>query len=203
MKLLWGVFLLIFIHSYICQENKPRILNGFEAPTDAFPWMVSIRLSLFGQLIHICGGAIISDTFVLTAASCLQPAIIFPNLLSIKAGIHDFYNESEETEQLRNVSQIILHPNYTSNNQLNNIALAKVSLPFNIKTLSVSTISISNLALLENINLTTIGWGFTTNQTNSSISTSSLQQITVQENIQCTQNLSINPMTQLCAAGRR
>ncbi|CAF4832682.1 unnamed protein product [Rotaria sp. Silwood1] len=162
--------------------------------------MVSVRFDVLGSVTHMCGGAILSDIFVLTAANCFVQLTAFPNWFSIKAGIHNIYIENQETEQLRTVSQIILHPNYSSVNYLSNIALVRVSSPFNIKGLSVSTISLSNLTLLENMDLITIGWDFTTNSSNTSIPSPFLQQITVQENVPCSQK-SIDPNTQLCATG--
>ncbi|CAF2085262.1 unnamed protein product [Rotaria magnacalcarata] len=194
------LFFLIFIHVYTCQENEAKISEGSEASVDAFPWMVSVLFGFGNNLKHLCGGAILSDTFALTAANCVSQGVFFPIFFSVKAGIHNMYNGSEDVEQLRTISQVILHPNYSAANFLNNIALIRVSPPFNIKTLSVSTISLSNLTSLQNMNLTTIGWGLATNQSNVSMASTFLQEVTIQENVECT-NKAIDPRTQLCAAG--
>lgn len=191
----------MFMRIYLCQENNAKIFDGSQASNDTFPWMVSLRLSYSNILIHLCGGTILSDVFVLTAASCFQRLTIFPILFSVKAGITTISNETDPTEQLRTLSQIILHPNYSAENFRNNIALARVSLPFNLKDLRVSPIALSNLTSLENVDLTTIGWGSSDIQPNSTVRSIALEQITVQENVQCTKN-SIDPSTQLCARGR-
>jgi hypothetical protein len=72
-----------------------------------------------------------------------------------------------------------------------------------MKTLSVAAISLSNLTSLENMNLTTVGWGLMTNRTNSTGPTIFLQQIIIQENVRCSQNVVIDPDTQLCATGEK
>lgn len=189
------------LHIYVCEANQVKIIGGSETSTDTFPWMVSIGIGYPNAPRHLCGGTIVSDIFVLTAANCVAALTLFPSLLSIRAGIQNIYNISAGNEQFQSVSQILLNPNYDSVKFLNNIALVRVSSPFNTTTLSVSTILLSNLTLLENMNLTTIGWGLTTNQTNASVAPMFLQKITVQEIIECTENSS-DPQTQLCAPGR-
>jgi len=164
--------------------------------------MVSIRLSLL-ERIHLCSGVLVSDIFVLTAARCFDRRLSFIRFFSIQAGIHSIYNESEATEQLRLIPQIIIHPNYTANKFLNNLALVRVSQSFNIESFSVSTISLSNLTSLEDMPLITVGWKFMANQSDSSLPSTFLQQMTVRENVQCTKNKSFDSKTQLCAIGEK
>ena len=51
----------------IAQIRKGKIINGTEAAAGQLPWLVSIHQ--WGG--HHCGGVIISDRWVLTAAHCL------------------------------------------------------------------------------------------------------------------------------------
>lgn len=195
MKLLATLFFLTFICNYICQVDDSN------EQINPFPWIVSIRFGRFGEFRYVCSGVIISDIFVLTAASCFDRVSNLYSLFSIRAGIDNFSDEIKPTEQLRKVSQIIIHPNYTANKFLNNIALVRVAQPFNITLFVVSTIQLSNLTSLDNMDLLTIRWDYIRNQSNSSIINVFLQEIIVQEDIEYTRNKSVNPIIQLCAVG--
>lgn len=52
-----------------------RIVGGFDATFNSVPWQASIRYipydGLFGNG-HICGGSLINNRTILTAAHCLQ-----------------------------------------------------------------------------------------------------------------------------------
>ena len=48
-----------------------RIVGGMEADKWEFPWLVSLQLKENGVNEHYCGGSIISDNYILTAAHCV------------------------------------------------------------------------------------------------------------------------------------
>ena len=202
MKILFIGLLLSFIGTNLCEKHQTRIFGGTEPAINTFPWMVSVRIDGLNTLAHICGGTLISDSFVLTSVSCLQSTLIFTSILSVKAGIHRVFNDTEENAQLRRVTRVITHPNYNATNLLNDLALVIVDKPFNIKGLSVSTITFSNETNLRDVELIAIGWGFAENATNTTVPPLSMQQVTIRENVECTNEIAANPKTQLCAAGK-
>ncbi len=197
-------FLLIFFlhllteYDVASEKDHARIFDGSEAPAHTYPWMVSIRLNFLGLVKRDCGGVILSNIFVLTAASCFQNLTVFAPYFSIKAGLHTIGSISETTEQTRLVLQLIQHPNYTNTSYLNDLALVRVSPPFRLEKSTVYPIKLSNLKSVENMNLTIIGWS----ESNPGVMPISLKKVIVQENVQCTQRKSVDPLTQLCASGK-
>ena len=54
-------------------SGNDRIIGGRTALDGEFPWQVSIRRysSIKSEFVHICGGSIISDQWILKAAHCV------------------------------------------------------------------------------------------------------------------------------------
>ena len=119
-----------------------RIIGGEEAaPMDA-PWQVQIlaktllnvllfwKVSLrnfFGGISHFCGGSIIHEDWVLTASHCLDGLSVLQ--FDVMAGQHNIHLPDLH-EEVRLVSKMFLHPNYTWNDKEFDIGLVKVTTPF-------------------------------------------------------------------------
>ena len=71
---------------------KSKIVNGEETPINKYPWMVAVMyINKAGDLSQFCGGSIISDKYVLTAAHCLSPK----DETYVRLGDHDYEQEGE------------------------------------------------------------------------------------------------------------
>lgn len=65
----WAILCLFqIIQSGKSENNINRIVGGYPTEKDQLPYQVSLRI----QNHHICGGAIISNQHVLTAAHCVM-----------------------------------------------------------------------------------------------------------------------------------
>ncbi|CAN9509073.1 unnamed protein product [Ophioblennius macclurei] len=99
-----------------------RIVGGGDAPAGAWPWQVSIHLSNF----HICGGTVISEQWVLTAAHCILSPDASEYILYFGRATQAGINPNEVS---RTLSQIITHPNYNNTLFNNDVALMRLRNP--------------------------------------------------------------------------
>ncbi|XP_015121520.1 chymotrypsin-2-like [Diachasma alloeum] len=83
-----------------------KILNGNDANLGEFPWMVSIQY----EGLHICGGAIISERHILTAAHCFVGKYPAPynKDITVVTGSVDKYSGGQTHE----VATVIPHENF-------------------------------------------------------------------------------------------
>ncbi|XP_078405738.1 ovochymase-2-like [Cetorhinus maximus] len=83
-----------------------RIVGGKESEPGAHPWQVSLKR----RKTHYCGGTIISEKWVLTAAHCIRDRNIL-TVLKVTAGEYNLKNLDKE-EQTQTVKRIIIHPKF-------------------------------------------------------------------------------------------
>ncbi|XP_051765562.1 mast cell protease 1A-like isoform X1 [Ctenopharyngodon idella] len=106
------------------------IVNGREAKPHSRPYMVSVQ----AKKQHICGGFLISDRFVMTAAHCRE---IF-SVLTVVLGAHDLQQTNLDRIKVDFYHE---HPNYNKKTFHNDIMLLRlekhVELNDNIKWISI------------------------------------------------------------------
>lgn len=106
--------------------RSTRIIGGEDAIDGSWSMIVSLRF--YGSTEHFCAGTLLSDSFVLTAAHCVDHFSSSTAInITIYAGITSQL-DSDGSE--RGVTEIHLHPNYTNRPLfLNDIALLQLDRP--------------------------------------------------------------------------
>ncbi|XP_036944129.1 chymotrypsin-like protease CTRL-1 [Acanthopagrus latus] len=103
-------------------NTNPKIVGGHAAVEGAWPWQVSLQYS--DQ--HLCGGSLINDQWVLTAAQCLIS--LNPSNFKVILG-RDALNSTSPNEEIRIVYRLIRHPAYNPNTFNNDVGLVQLSSP--------------------------------------------------------------------------
>lgn len=83
------------------------VVGGRAATRHQFPWIVSLRNT---QNIHFCGGFILSDRWIGTAAHCTQGRFASPEQIIAATGAHTLTDGNRHR-----VIRLVNHPRYNRN----------------------------------------------------------------------------------------
>lgn len=191
------------------EQELGRIVNGEEAREGSLPYQVSLQLHYGGKLesqkyAHFCGGALIGERYVITAAHCMKMASS-SSRIKIVGGTNDISNKSSPAFR---VKKIIRH-NYNVDTKENDLALLELDVTSetlsNIENLSPISLCRSNFELPGRRCIVS-GWGHM--KARGSHVTEKLRQasLMVLKPSVCTKLLSAFPWdsiknTMLCAGG--
>uniref|UniRef100_A0A3B4ZYT6 Coagulation factor IX n=1 Tax=Stegastes partitus TaxID=144197 RepID=A0A3B4ZYT6_9TELE len=147
---------------FFLQPSRPfkRIVGGQEVVPGEIPWQVMLARSS-GQLF--CGGSILSERWIITAAHCLVEA---GGSFSIRVGEHNIHI-NEGTEQDYDVLEQHVHPRYNATVSLYNHDIALIYLKTSITfSTTVRPVCIGPKAFTEALvkgssPATVSGWGRT------------------------------------------
>jgi secreted trypsin-like serine protease len=136
------LFEIILKQIYTCSANSvdlTKIVGGQAVSSQTWKWAASLRRSSSNS--HFCGGSIISDSHILTAAHCTI-GFSSPTLLRVYVGSIDL----DFTAQVRDVSKIYNHPSYSSLSYLNDISILKLSSPIDLTQPGVGPVRLPNVS---------------------------------------------------------
>lgn len=110
----------IKLYSTEGDSRKSRILQGRDATIDQFPYQASLRKNNF----HFCGGAIISEEHILTAAHCVSE--LEPNFEEV--AVHTATKNRTSVGNVYKIADITIHPMFEANatRSVNDVAVIMV-----------------------------------------------------------------------------
>ncbi|GAB1867485.1 Chymotrypsin-1-like [Camponotus japonicus] len=139
---------------YVVQgAPSPRIVGGKDAPIGKYPYQISFRL--FDS--HTCGGSIIDNSNVLTAAHCVDGMGSLLSYATIHAGTN-YLNQSGDSYAVKSVT---INKNYNSALIINDIALIHLATPIKYNTVVQPIKLATSDKNLEGKPCTLSGWGTT------------------------------------------
>ncbi|XP_053307522.1 transmembrane protease serine 9-like [Spea bombifrons] len=146
--------LLLFIAALLGPAAKAhavnRIIGGEECDSHSQPWQVA----LYYFDVFICGGVLIHESWVLTAAHCYMSNI------QVRLGAHNL-KMVEDFEQLTYAEKQFCHSDFNTVTYDSDIMLLKLASPATLNQ-NIQTIPLPWQVAEEGTNCLTSGWGTTT-----------------------------------------
>ena len=149
-----GVTLLVGGVAAQAPAGEPDIIGGREAQPGAYPWQVALVSHLQPNAYEgqFCGGSLIAEDWVLTAAHCTEGAEA--SMIDVLVGAHRLSDSGVRIAG----AQIIPHPDYDPTELDNDLALIRLSTPVTYTPISMYE-AISGTSELDYLRATVIGWG--------------------------------------------
>lgn len=142
------------------EEKSSRIVGGVNAIPGEFPYIVSLQLVVLGFSTHVCGGSILNNIWVLSAAHCFTE---LPNLgrLDVLVGKHNLaLTEASEVRHQVDRARSIIHPDWVSGPQVgpDDLVLVRLTVPITF-TDRIRPIRLPNPNVVPIGPATLSGWG--------------------------------------------
>jgi len=138
-------------------RKEPRIVGGRPAIMGQFPYQVLIYIRT-GSGTHLCGGTIIGEQYILTAAHCVLG--ISANNLDVLAG-HINRSISRDQWIRSTVSEVHVHEDYLTDKIYNDIALLKLHEPYSLDGEQTASLKLRDTEVTAGEHCTVTGWGTT------------------------------------------
>lgn len=165
------------INPHNLKRISKRIIGGEDAVKHSWPFLVSVRIKL-NKSEHQCGGTLITDQHILTAAHCIFPYLHLAYKLSLNTAeifslieVHVGINEHEKDPQSLTKDHVYLvenfdfHENFNFNEWIlvNDIAIMKLKRKVNLNRPEVNVACLPTRSETDRIkvgeNVVAIGWG--------------------------------------------
>ncbi|GJQ76779.1 hypothetical protein Trydic_g15619 [Trypoxylus dichotomus] len=159
---------------YLYQDDK--IYGGVPTMLFEFPWAVALKIKTGNSFGYDCGGSLISNRYILTAAHCIQEKT--SQVVGVRLGEYDLqqnidcliipggpkYCAPPHEDFDIALNDTIVHPNYNPISYENDIALIRLRRPVNITDAITPVCLPITMAeklnnVIEKLTFVVIGWG--------------------------------------------
>ncbi|XP_076019529.1 chymotrypsin-like elastase family member 2A [Genypterus blacodes] len=131
-----------------------RVVGGEDVRPNSWPWQISLQYNRDGKWRHTCGGTLISEQWVLTAAHCFRGW-----QYRVALGKH-YLKETEEGAVFMNTATIVVHEKWNPFFIRNDIALIKLETPVTFSdTVMAACLPAAGVVLPHNEPCYVTGWG--------------------------------------------
>merc|ERR1712183_853321 len=103
-------------------QRATKIVGGQETEVNEWPWQIGMVWS--GSSSVFCGGTVISDEWILTAAHCTDGTN--PADIQVLLGEHDYWDDNDGQVRMA-ITEIINHPDYNSATTDQDFALLRMA----------------------------------------------------------------------------
>ncbi|XP_060064195.1 neurotrypsin-like [Ylistrum balloti] len=158
----------------VCYPYKPcgiqnipvvsrKIVGGQTANPGSWPWQISLRVILpSGRYDHFCGGTLIHEEWVITAAHCFDS---LQSLDEIRVVLGDHrLSVTEKQEQTFRVRSVTVHEDYRKGHHAHDIAILHLVGAANLNSSHVNTVCLpsdANTQFESGHRCYATGWGAT------------------------------------------
>ncbi|GFS83439.1 protein masquerade [Nephila pilipes] len=188
------------------RRHTPHVMGGKEAVSVEWCWQVAI---INTQNQYICGGVLIGDSWVLTAASCVFGKTNENQVLFVRLGVTDLKSTEDNNKgHTIRVMSTFIHHNFNTINLDNNIALLRLQRPVKLNdNVCVVCLPTSGKMPQDNIKCTVTGYGFVSVEGGMMLKMGEAQ-VPIIDDTECMANVTesfanpfILPASSFCAGG--